>query len=204
MTGGGIANPAPLGLFGFGVTTVLLSFDNAGISSPKLLNLVLAHALFFGGAAQFASGMWEFKANSIFGATAFSTFGAFWISLAAFIWAHEGGLYAMTTELDMTLYFLCWGVLVSLFTVITSRISTAHLALFGGVAIVFFLLALGEWNLTAKRVAGYLGLACGVLALYLGYALLLNEVWKGYYLPFGPCKPAAARDVEEETSNLKV
>mmetsp|Transcript_86529 Transcript_86529/g.181202 ORF Transcript_86529/g.181202 Transcript_86529/m.181202 type:complete len:175 (-) Transcript_86529:486-1010(-) len=162
-----------------------------------MLNLVLAHGIFYGGCSQFAAGMWEFAANNIFGASAFSTFGAFWISLSVYIWAHEGKLYEMASELDMTIFFCIWGVFVTMFTLITTRISQVHFMVFGGVAALFFLLAMGEHSAAMKKCGGYVGIATGALAIYLGYAQLLNEVWKGNYLPIGLRKPVNNRTVNK-------
>jgi len=181
-----IANPAPLGLFGFGVTTVLLNFENAGISEKTLLNLVLSHGFFYGGLAQFCAGMWEFATGNTFGATAFTSYGAFWISLAAFIWAHEGGLFAGAQELDMFLYFLTWGCLSAGLWLITFRISKALSVVFGSLVLLFALLAIGEYSTAIHKIAGYVGLFCGGSAIYTGYATLLNATWKGNFLPLGP------------------
>jgi len=181
-----IANPAPLGLFGFGVTTVLLNFENAGISEKTLLNLVLSHGFFYGGLAQFCAGMWEFATGNTFGATAFTSYGAFWISLAAFIWAHEGGLFAGAQELDMFLYFCTWGALSAGLWLITFRISKALTVVFGSLVLLFALLAIGEYSTVIHKIAGYVGLFCGGSAIYTGYATLLNATWKGNFLPLGP------------------
>ena len=180
------ANPGPLGLFAFGVTTILLNFENAGISEKTLLNLVLSHGLFYGGAAQFAAGMWEFATGNTFGASAFTSYGAFWISLAAFLWAHQGGLFAGAQEIDMFIYFMVWGALSALLWVITFRINKALVIVFGSLVLLFLLLAIGEYSTGVHKAAGYVGLFCGGSAIYTGYATLLNETWKGTFLPIGP------------------
>mmetsp|Transcript_42248 Transcript_42248/g.63833 ORF Transcript_42248/g.63833 Transcript_42248/m.63833 type:complete len:200 (+) Transcript_42248:101-700(+) len=196
---GKIANPAPLGLFGFGLTTVLLNFENAGISNKALLNLVLSHGFFYGGLAQFCAGMWEFKTGNTFGATAFTSYGAFWISLAAFIWGHEGGLFAMAGQIDMFLYFATWGVLSAGLWLITFRISKALVFVFGSLVLLFALLAIGEYSTAVHKIAGYVGLVCGGSAIYTGYATVLNETWKGNFLPVG----AYVAPSNSETEDLK-
>eukprot|EP00405_Crypthecodinium_cohnii_P018185 CAMPEP_0206460454 /NCGR_PEP_ID=MMETSP0324_2-20121206/24761_1 /ASSEMBLY_ACC=CAM_ASM_000836 /TAXON_ID=2866 /ORGANISM="Crypthecodinium cohnii, Strain Seligo" /LENGTH=193 /DNA_ID=CAMNT_0053932159 /DNA_START=74 /DNA_END=655 /DNA_ORIENTATION=- len=180
-----VASGTPLGLFGFSVTCILLNFVNAGISEPSLANLVMSHAIFFGGIAQFAAGMLEFAAGSLFPATAFSSYGAFWISLAAFTWALEGGLYAAPAEIDLALYFLTWGIFTVLIWIITFRLNKALVTVFTLVVALFFLLAIGEYSVAAHKLAGYVGIVCGFVALYTGWAILLNDTWKGEFLPLG-------------------
>mmetsp|Transcript_18452 Transcript_18452/g.39689 ORF Transcript_18452/g.39689 Transcript_18452/m.39689 type:complete len:194 (+) Transcript_18452:184-765(+) len=180
-----VASGTPLGLFGFGVTCILLNFANAGISEPTLSNLVMAHAIFFGGIAQFVAGMWEFAAGNLFPATAFSSYGAFWISLAAFTWALQGGLYTGPMEIDLAIYFCTWGVFTVLIWIITFRLNKALVFVFTFVVALFFLLAIGEYSVAIHKLAGYVGIICGFLALYTGWAILVNGTWNGEFLPLG-------------------
>jgi len=129
--------------------------------------------------------MWEFKTGNTFGATAFTSYGAFWISLAAFIWGHEGGLFAMAGQVDMAIYFAIWGLVTAGLWVITFRINKALAVVFGSLVLLFALLAIGEYSTPVHKLAGYVGLFCGASAIYTGYATLLNETWKGQFLPLG-------------------
>jgi len=140
--------------------------------------------------------MWEFATGNTFGATAFTSYGAFWISLAAFIWAHEGGLFAAAQEIDMFLYFCTWGVLSAGLFIITFRISKALVVVFGSLVILFALLAIGEYSTVIHKIAGYVGLFCGGSAIYTGYATLLNATWKGNFLPVGPYAAPADNEVK--------
>eukprot|EP00405_Crypthecodinium_cohnii_P018577 CAMPEP_0206468134 /NCGR_PEP_ID=MMETSP0324_2-20121206/29437_1 /ASSEMBLY_ACC=CAM_ASM_000836 /TAXON_ID=2866 /ORGANISM="Crypthecodinium cohnii, Strain Seligo" /LENGTH=305 /DNA_ID=CAMNT_0053941511 /DNA_START=46 /DNA_END=961 /DNA_ORIENTATION=+ len=195
------ANPGPLGLFAFGVTTILLNFENAGISETTLLNLVLAHGLFFGGAAQVAAGLWELAVGNTFGATAFSSYGAFWMSLAAFLWAHQGGLFDNVQEVDLFIYFLVWAGFSALLWIITFRINQGLMVVFGSLVLLFVLLAIGEYDTAVHEAAGYVGILCGGSALYVGYADLINETWKGSFLPIGSyVRPVQATEKEALTS----
>mmetsp|Transcript_58908 Transcript_58908/g.124957 ORF Transcript_58908/g.124957 Transcript_58908/m.124957 type:complete len:207 (-) Transcript_58908:103-723(-) len=194
---GKVANPAPLGLFAFGLTTVLLNFENAGISEKTLLDLVLAHGLFFGGAAQFAAGMWEFRTGNTFGATAFTSYGAFWISLASYIWVHHTGIYAYVQEIDMAIYFGVWCVFTGLLCVITTRLSNALIVVFSTLTLLFLLLLIGEYSTTVHKIAGYVGIVCGGSAFYTGWATVLNETWKATYLPLGAIAAAKNDDFDD-------
>mmetsp|Transcript_49189 Transcript_49189/g.104685 ORF Transcript_49189/g.104685 Transcript_49189/m.104685 type:complete len:143 (+) Transcript_49189:241-669(+) len=133
--------------------------------------------------------MWEFAAGNTFGASAFTSYGAFWISLGAFIWVHYLGWFAMAQEIDMFLYFFVWGCFSALLWGITFRISKALVVVFGSLVLLFLLLAIGEYSVAVHKMAGYLGIFCGGSAIYTGYATLLNETWKGKFLPLAPYTP---------------
>jgi succinate-acetate transporter protein len=189
-----LANPAPLGLFGFGMTTVLLNLANANLyalSSP-----VLAMGVFFGGFAQIVAGLLEFRKGNTFGMTAFLSYGFFWESFV-FIFILPGltGLGGFAPSANALAYYLFfWGVFTLLMFIGTLRINGALMMVFGTLWILFFLLAAGAWTNTAPTSTlaigtGYEGVLCGLLAMYTAIANVLNEVYGRSVLPLWPVKP---------------
>src|SRR6266516_3112819 len=128
-----VANPAPLGLCGFALTTFVLSSINAGWFPDKGTNIVVGLALFYGGLAQLCAGMWEFRSGNTFGATAFSSYGAFWLSFAAIFIPGTGILAAITPVLHQALgvYLLGWTIFTGLMFLGTFRSNIALMAVFG-------------------------------------------------------------------------
>lgn len=190
-----IANPAPLGLAGFGLTTLLLNVVNAKIINASDIGMVLPVGLFYGGLAQLLAGMWEFKKNNTFGATAFSSFGAFWLAFAVMkILQINGALPATSAEGGITVFLVGWGIFTTYMFVGTMRISVALMVVFASLAILFYLLALGDHtgNSTIQRIAGYEGLFTAGSALYASFAQVVNETWGKYILPLGIIKPPSA------------
>ncbi len=188
-----LANPAPLGLFGFGMTTVLLNLANANLyalSSP-----VLATGVFFGGFAQIVAGLLEFRKGNTFGMTAFLSYGFFWESFV-FIFILPGltGLSGFAPSANALGYYLFfWGVFTLLMFIGTLRLNGALMAVFGTLWILFFLLAAGVWTNAAPTSAlaigtGYEGVLCGLLAMYTAIANVLNEVYGRSVLPLWPVK----------------
>ena len=176
-----LANPAPLGLMGFGVTTVLLNISNAGYFN--LDSTILAMGVFYGGFAQIVAGALEFRKGNTFGMTAFLSYGFFWLSFV-FIQLVPTGL----SNASLTSYLFMWGLFTLLMFVGTLRISGALMVVFGTLALLFFLLAAGvaSGNNTVHQVAGYEGILCGLSAVYASIATLLNEVYKRQILPLFP------------------
>ncbi len=187
-----IANPAPLGLAGFGLTTLLLNVVNAKIINASDIGMVLPVGLFYGGLAQLLAGQWEFKKNNTFGATAFSSFGAFWLAFAVLeIFIKNGVLDPVSAKGGITVFLIGWGIFTTYMFVGTVRISVALMTVFASLAVLFYLLALGEHtgNSTIQRIAGYEGLFTAGSALYASFAQIVNETWGRYLLPLGIVKP---------------
>jgi succinate-acetate transporter protein len=185
-----LANPAPLGLFGFGMTTVLLNLHNAGFY--EMNSMILAMGLFYGGAAQVIAGILEYKKNNTFGMTAFISYGFFWISLVALIFMGKWGWITPTPGTALVAYLIMWGIFTLLLFFGTLRINRALQFVFGTLTILFFLLAIGDAtkNESITRIAGLEGIVCGGSAIYTGIANLLNEVYGYTILPLGPVHKA--------------
>jgi succinate-acetate transporter protein len=162
-----VANPGPLGLAGFALTTMLLSAANAGLTVGDIW---LPYAIFYGGLAQFAAGMWEFKAKNTFGATAFSTYGAFWMGLAFYVWFWAGKATNVHADLGwMLLGFSIFTLIMMLnsFKINNAAVMYVFVALF----ITFVLLTLGEFTGMAMlhTLGGWVGLITALLAWYAAY-----------------------------------
>jgi|SRR6185437_4422212 len=180
------ANPAPLGLFGFGMTTVLLNLHNAGCF--KLNAMILAMGLCYGGTAQVIAGIVEFKKNNTFGATAFISYGFFWLSLVALVLLGIFLPALKTEEKAMAAYLAIWGLFTLGLFIGTLRLSLALQFVFATLVILFFLLAYGDFTDASpgfKHFTGYEGIVCGLAAMYTGLAGLLNEMFGRQVLPIG-------------------
>jgi succinate-acetate transporter protein len=180
------ANPAPLGLTGFGMTTILLNLHNAGFYPNT--SMILGMGIFVGGIAQLIAGVLESKKGNTFGATAFSAYGAFWLSLVA-IWAlPKLGIADPAGETAMGWYLAVWCLFTFGMFIGTFRLNLALLTVFGTLTILFGLLALADFTGIAaiKVVAGYEGILCGLSALYAAIAQVLNEVYGRTVLPVYP------------------
>jgi succinate-acetate transporter protein len=183
------ANPAPLGLLGFGMTTVLLNLHNAGFF--ELNSMILAMGICYGGLAQVIAGSMEWKKGSTFAATAFISYGLFWLSLVTLLILPKTGLGAASDETAMAAYLAMWGIFTAVMFVGTFRISRALQVVFGTLAVLFFLLAIGDFTHASagfKHFTGYEGVVCGFSAIYAGLAQVLNELFGTVVLPLGPVK----------------
>lgn len=184
------ANPAPLGLLGFGMTTVLLNLHNAGFY--ELNSMILAMGLCYGGAAQVIAGIMEWKKNNTFGTTAFISYGMFWLSLVVLVLIPKCGLPAMTTDSTaMAAYLAIWGLFTAVMFVGTLRLNRALQFVFASLTILFFLLAYGDFTAVSanfKHFTGYEGIICGLSAIYTGLAQVLNELYGKTILPLGLVK----------------
>ena len=181
------ANPAPLGLLGFGMTTVLLNLHNAGFY--ELNSMVLAMGICYGGAAQIIAGIMEWRKSNTFAATAFISYGFFWLSLVTLIVLAKLGWGAPSDETAMAAYLAIWGVFTAVMFVGTLRLNLALQVVFGSLAILFFLLAIGDFTGASagfKHATGYEGIFCGLSAMYAGLAQVLNELFGKSVLPLGP------------------
>ncbi|MGD0783824.1 MAG: acetate uptake transporter, partial [Candidatus Aminicenantales bacterium] len=164
-----LANPAPLGLMGFGMTTVLLNIHNAGFF--PLSAVVLAMGIFYGGIAQIIAGVMEFKKGNTFGTTAFTSYGAFWLTLVA-LWVIPGMNTApggKTPECFMGWYLFLWGLFTFFMWIGTFGKNRAIQFVFLSLTVLFALLALRDWTGSSMigKIAGFEGIACGLSAIYL-------------------------------------
>jgi len=180
------ANPAPLGLLGFGLTTVLLNIHNAGYY--ELNTMILAMGIFYGGIAQIIAGIMEWKKNNTFGTTAFTSYGLFWLTLVGLIFLPTLGLGTATSKPAMAAYFFMWGLFTFVMFIGTLKINRALQFVFLSLAILFFLLAARDYLGSAAigTLAGYEGIICGLSAVYTALAQVLNEVYKKVVAPLGP------------------
>jgi succinate-acetate transporter protein len=174
-----IANPGPLGLCGFALTTFLLSSVNAGILSATDDKLVIGLALFYGGIAQLLAGMWEFRTGNTFGATAFASYGAFWLSFAAILLGW--GISTAPTSKAIGFYLLGWAIFTGLMMLASLRTNGATAAVFIALFITFLLLALGALgdNSNLHKAGGYVGIVTAILAWYTALAGVLSSVFGG-------------------------
>lgn len=180
------ANPAPLGLLGFGLTTILLNLHNAGLFPNNAM--ILGMGIFVGGIAQIIAGILESKKNNTFGLTAFTAYGSFWLSLVA-IWTLPAlGLAEKADETAMGWYLFIWGLFTFGMFLGTFRLSRALQVVFGTLVALFWLLAVGDLTHIAayKTIGGYVGILCGFSAFYTAIAQVLNEVFGRVVLPLGP------------------
>jgi hypothetical protein len=178
------ANPAPLGLLGFGMTTVLLNLHNAGLF--PLDTMILAMGIFYGGLAQVIAGIMEWKKNNIFGMTAFISYGFFWLSLVGLIVLPKFGLQA-ASSFSMGFYLLIWGLFTFVMFLGTLKINRALQFVFISLTILFVLLAIKDFteNPIIGTIAGIEGIICGFSAVYTGLAQVINEVYKKELLKLG-------------------
>lgn len=182
------ANPAPLGLMGFGMTTVLLNIHNAGFF--ELDAMILAMGIFFGGLAQVVAGIMEFKKNNTFGTTAFTSYGFFWMALVGLNILPEMGYGTPAGSLSMAAFLSMWGLFTFFMFIATLKISKALQVVFGSLALLFFLLAIGNFTGSAVilTIAGYEGIICGFTAIYAAMAQVINESHGKEILPLGEVK----------------
>ncbi len=202
-------NPAPLGLIGFGMTTVLLNLHNIGLYPVN--SAIMGMGIFVGGIAQIIAGAQEWKKNNTFGATAFTAYGAFWMALVA-VWilpkvafigmnadntqAIVNAVSAPTNELGLGCFLAIWGLFSLGMFVGTFKLNRALQVVFGTLTVLFFGLAardfLGAAGIEAGKtvgiISGYIGLVCGLSAVYTCIAQVLNEVYGKTVMPIGPVK----------------
>ena len=198
--GAHIADPGPLGLAAFALTTFILSCANAGFISPKAEAAVLGVALFYGGVTQLAAGMWEFLKGNVFGAMAFSSYGAFWLSFWYLVTYSAEGMGA-DKHVGVGIFLLGWTIFTSYMWLASIRVSNAILTTFSVLLLAFVFLTLGalleQTGLT--RVGGYFGLAAAAAAWYTSFAGLLSTTSGRVVLPTGPRRgPTAESSVATE------
>lgn len=183
-------NPAPLGLLGFGMTTVLLNLHNANYY--EMNSMILAMGICFGGIAQIIAGIMEWKKGNTFATTAFISYGFFWLSLVVLIVLPR--IFSMNFATDdkaMAAYLAMWGVFTGVMFIGTFRLNRALQVVFGTLTVLFFLLAYAHYAKPGEgfeHFAGYEGLVCGFSAIYTGLAQILNELFGKVVWPLGPVK----------------
>ena len=184
------ANPAPLGLLGFGMTTVLLNFHNAGYF--ELNSMILAMGICYGGIAQIIAGMMEWKKGSTFAATAFISYGFFWLSLVVLVLLPKIiPTVTPTNEAALATYLAMWGLFTAVMFLGTFRLSHALQFVFGTLTLLFFLLAYADFTGAStgfKHATGYEGIVCGFAAIYTGLAQVINELYGKTVFPLGAPK----------------
>ena len=188
------SNPAPLGLLGFGMTTVLLNIHNAGFY--PLNTMILGMGIFYGGIAQIIAGIMEWKKGNTFGTAAFISYGLFWLTLIALWLIPVTGTttaIAATSKGATAAYFFMWGLFTLVMFIGTLRLNVALQVVFGTLAVLFFLLVIRDatGNSMVGTVAGYEGIICGLSAIYAALAQILNEVYGRTVLPLCPVSPKA-------------
>lgn len=182
------ANPAALGLVAFGLTTVLLSLVNAGILPAGGEGVVIPLALAFGGLMQIFAGAFEFKLGNTFGMTAFLSYGAFWWWFAfLLLFKHNGWIDISTSGPTIGVALLLWGLLTLYLWIASFRLSKIVFLIFLTLWVTFGLLGLGAIaaNTTLSQAGGFLGLLCGLLALYGSFGIVTNATFGRALIPLG-------------------
>jgi len=176
-----IANPSPLGLLGFGMTTVLLNLHNANIIPLSIVILSMGFAL--GGSCQIIAGIMEFLKNNVFGATAFTAYGFFWLSLVV-IWTNPTEL-AAADERSMGFYLLLWGIFTAFMFIGTLKHNRGTQVVFLTLAILFIMLSIVDFAGSAaiKKAAAWVGMVCGASAIYNSLAQIINNEYGKVILP---------------------
>ena len=183
-----LADPAPLGLSGFALTTLILSLWNAGVLAGNDVKVVIGLAAFYGGIAQLLAGMWEFRNGNTFGATAFSSYGAFWLTFAALLIPGFGVDFGDATKgpshTAVGWYLLAWAIVTGLLLLGTFRLNGALVAVFALRFITYILLAIGEFSGAAAgsgitSIGGWIGILTAIAAWYTALAGILRAVSGG-------------------------
>jgi len=182
------ANPAPLGLCAFGLTTILLNMHNAGWFG--LDAMIVSMGLFYGGIAQVFAGVFEWKKNNTFATTAFISFGFFWLCLCGILIFPRLGMADPPTATTMAAWLGIWGLFATVLFIGTFRLNRALQIVFFLLVVLFLLLFLGDitGNKQWTVAAGYEGIVCGASAMYTGLAQVINEVYGRTICPLGPVK----------------
>jgi succinate-acetate transporter protein len=191
-----LANPAPLGLLGFGMTTILLNIHNAGFF--PIDSMILAMGIFYGGLGQVLVGMMCFKRGDTFGTTAFTSYGLFWLTLVGLIVLPKMGLATASPEGFMGWYLTLWGIFTGFLFIGSLRYAFAKQVVFGSLTILFALLAIRDFtgSHAIGVIAGFEGIFCGASAMYFGLAQVLNAEYGRTILPIGEKKKVAPLNQE--------
>lgn len=183
-----IADPAPLGLAAFALTTFVLSLFNAGIAPEALESAVLPLALFYGGLAQLLAGMWEFRNSNTLGATAFTSYGAFWLAFAGYVKFVQPSLPEADHGTATGIFLIGWAVFTLYMAIASLRTNGALIAVFWLLFLTFLLLAVGELTGVSgiATIGGYLGILTALAAWYASFAIVTNATWGRTVLPTAP------------------
>jgi|SRR5579884_341163 len=184
------ADPGPLGLAGFAGTTFVLSIMNANLVSDKGIGSVLALAIAYGGVAQLLAGMWEFRTGNTFGAVAFSSYGAFWIS---FFFLLKVVPASTITPHGLSLYLWMWAIFTTYMFIASLRTTGAVALVFLLLSATFILLAIGDMgsgHTQITHIGGYVGIATAIAAWYASFAAVTNSTFGRIILPTFPLRAA--------------
>ena len=182
-----LANVGALGLGGFALSTFILNIVNAGWVDGSAIGIVMPVAMLYGGLAQFMAGMWDVRRGDIFGATCFTSFGAFWMGLALFFFMKFAGIQAFVdvTPAGVAVVLIAWGIFTFYATIASLKLPKAVTWVFITLTILFFLLAIGEFVPVVHTIAGYEGVLCALIAWYASAGTLINTVHGKTVLPLG-------------------
>jgi succinate-acetate transporter protein len=185
-----IANPGPLGLAAFALTTFVLSMFNAGLVSSAGEPIVFGLALAYGGLAQVLAGMWEFRTGNTFGATAFTSYGAFWLSFWAFVQFFEDKVPKADAGHAVGLYLIGWGIFTAYMFIASLRTTGAIALVFILLAVTFIVLGIGNsgGNESIVKLGGWIGLATALAAWYASFAEVTNSTFGRTVFPVRPLK----------------
>lgn len=186
-----VVNPSPLGLCAFALTTFVLSSINAGWFPAGATNIVVGLALFYGGLGQILAGMWEFRVGNTFGATAFTSYGGFWMAFGAILIPGFGIAEAVgkaNLSVAIGLFLLGWAIFTGLMFLGTLRTNVALMTVFGALFLTFLALAIGFLGAGSGMIVlgGYLGVLTALAAWYAAAAGVYNATNPGFTLPVGP------------------
>jgi uncharacterized protein len=183
-----IADPGPLGLAAFALTTFVLSMFNADLMGKGGEPIVFALALTYGGLAQLLAGMWEFRTGNTFGAVAFTSYGAFWLSFWAFVQFFEKSVPAADAGHAVGLFLIAWGIFTTYMFIASLRTTAAVSLVFVLLAVTFFLLGIGNAGAHPNiiKVGGWVGLATAAAAWYASFAAVTNSTFGRTILPVRP------------------
>ena len=184
-----VADPGPLGLAGFAMTTFCLSSWNANLWHGAGLEAALSLALFYGGIVQLFAGMWEFVRKNTFGALAFSSYGAFWLAFYAIVQFHLAGGGTDTVGI----FLLGWTIFTAYMTIAAARTNTAIFVVFILLLVTFVLLTIGAFQSSANitKAVGWVGVATAAAAWYASFAGVVNETFKKAIIPTIPLAPGS-------------
>jgi uncharacterized protein len=183
-----IADPAPLGLAAFALTTFVLSLVNSGLISGGAEPVVFGLALAYGGLGQLLAGMWEFRKGNTFGATAFASYGAFWLSFWALVTFYVRAIPAGDAGTAVGWYLVSWGIFTTIMFLASFRTTTALVALFLLLAATFYFLGFGNLggSATVVKIGGYLGIVTAAVAWYAALAGVMASTFGRPVLPNPP------------------
>jgi succinate-acetate transporter protein len=185
-----IADPGPLGLAAFAMTTFVLSMFNAKLVGSGGEPIVYGLALAYGGIAQVLAGMWEFRTGNTFGAVAFTSYGAFWLSFWAYVQFFASDVPAADAGHAVGLYLIAWGIFTTYMFVASLRTTAAIATVFALLSVTFFLLGIGDAGAheNVTKIGGWVGLATAAAAWYASFAVVTNSTFGRTVMPVMPLK----------------